>query len=68
MARKFKRIKISLPQNLLNEVDGVVKTEKMTRSGFIREAMKYYLQERKKRQIRERMQEGYIGMMAHKKR
>ena len=40
MARKFKRIMISLPQNLLNEVDGVVKTEKMTRSGFIREAMK----------------------------
>jgi CopG family transcriptional regulator/antitoxin EndoAI len=53
---------ISLPQNLLKEVDGVVEMEKRTRSEFIREAMKLYLQERKKRQIRERMQEGYIEM------
>ncbi len=65
---KTKRIMISLPQNLLNEVDGIAKTEKMTRSEFIRETMKLYLQEREKRQIRERMQEGYIEMMAHKKR
>ncbi len=61
MART-KRIMISLPQNLLKEVDGVVEMEKRTRSEFIREAMKLYLQERKKRQIRERMQEGYIEM------
>jgi len=53
---------ISLPQNLLSEVDGVVELEKRTRSEFIREAMKLYLQERKKRQIRERMQEGYMEM------
>jgi CopG family transcriptional regulator/antitoxin EndoAI len=53
---------ISLPQNLLKEVDGVVEMEKRTRSEFIREAMKLYLQERRKRQIRERMQEGYIEM------
>ncbi len=61
MART-KRIMISLPQNLLKEVDGVVEMEKRTRSEFIREAMKLYLQERRKRQIRERMQEGYIEM------
>ncbi|HAA35035.1 MAG TPA: hypothetical protein DCD97_06980 [Firmicutes bacterium] len=59
---RTKRIMISLPQNLLKEVDGVVEMEKRTRSEFIREAMKLYLQERKKRQIRERMQEGYIEM------
>ncbi|RJX29145.1 MAG: ribbon-helix-helix protein, CopG family [Dethiobacter sp.] len=53
---------ISLPQNLLKEVDGVVEMEKRTRSEFIREAMKLYLQERRKRQIRERMQEGYLEM------
>ncbi len=53
---------ISLPQHLLSEVDGVVELEKRTRSEFIREAMKLYLQERKKRQIRERMQEGYMEM------
>lgn len=61
MART-KRIMISLPQTLLKEVDGVVEMEKRTRSEFIREAMKLYLQERRKRQIRERMQEGYIEM------
>ncbi len=59
---RTKRIMISLPQNLLSEVDGVVELEKRTRSEFIREAMKLYLQERKKRQIRERMQEGYMEM------
>lgn len=59
---RTKRIMISLPQNLLSEVDGVVELEKRTRSEFIREAMKLYLQERRKRQIRERMQEGYMEM------
>ncbi len=57
-----KRIMISLPNNLLSEVDGIVAIEKSTRSGFIREAMKLYLQERKKRQIREKMQRGYQEM------
>lgn len=61
MART-KRIMISLPQALLKEVDGVVEMEKRTRSEFIREAMKLYLQERRKKQIRERMQEGYMEM------
>ncbi len=61
MART-KRIMISLPQNLLKEVDGVVEMERRTRSEFIREAMKLYLQERRKKQIRERMQEGYMEM------
>jgi CopG family transcriptional regulator/antitoxin EndoAI len=57
-----KRIMISLPNNLLSEVDGIVAMEKRTRSEFIREAMKLYLQERKKRQIREKMQRGYQEM------
>ena len=52
----------SLPQTLLKEVDGVVEMERRTRSEFIREAMKLYLQERRKKQIRERMQEGYMEM------
>ncbi len=53
---------ISLPQNLLTEVDGVVELERKSRSEFIREAMKLYLQERKRRHIREHMQEGYMQM------
>lgn len=59
---RTKRIMISLPHNLLKEVDGVVEMEKRTRSEFIREAMNLYLQERKKKQIRERLQEGYMEM------
>ena len=57
-----RRIMISLPSNLLQEVDGIVATEERTRSEFIREAMKLYLHERKKRYIREKMQKGYREM------
>lgn len=57
-----KRIMISFPHNLLQEVDGVVAKEKRTRSEFIREAMKLYLRERKKQQIREKMERGYRDM------
>ena len=53
---------ISLPSQLLTEVDGIVSSEKRTRSEFIREAMKYYLQERRRNQIREEMQKGYMEM------
>ena len=57
-----KRIMISLPDQLLEEVDGIVATENSNRSEFIRQAMKLYLLERKKRQIREKMQRGYMEM------
>lgn len=57
-----KRIMISLPHNLLEEVDGIVADEKRTRSDFIREAMRLYLAEREKLLIRERMQRGYVEM------
>lgn len=57
-----KRIMISLPKHLLQEVDGMVQREKSNRSEFIRQAMKLYLNERKKRIIREMMQQGYMEM------
>lgn len=57
-----KRIMISLPNSLLEEVDGIVSNEKKNRSEFIREAMKLYLRERKKIQIREKMKNGYLEM------
>jgi CopG family transcriptional regulator/antitoxin EndoAI len=53
---------ISIPQNLLQEVDGMVQQEKSNRSEFIRQAMKLYLFERRKREIRETMQKGYMEM------
>lgn len=57
-----KRIMISLPNHLLEEVDGIVQEEKSNRSEFIRQAMRVYLMERKKRHIRESMQRGYMEM------
>ncbi len=57
-----KRIMISLPTNLLQEVDGIVARENLSRSEIIRRAMKMYVQERKKRIIREMMQRGYMEM------
>lgn len=57
-----KRIMISLPDHLLQEVDGIVERENSNRSEFIRQAMKLYLTERKKRHLRETMQRGYLEM------
>lgn len=57
-----KRIMISLPESLLKEVDGFAMMEKRNRSEFIREAMKLYIAERKRRTIREQMKNGYQEM------
>lgn len=59
---KTKRIMVSVPNHLLQEVDGIVEQENLNRSEFIREAMNLYLQERKKRNIRESMRNGYLEM------
>lgn len=61
-AQNTRRIMISLPEYLLLEVDGVVERENSNRSEFIRQAMKLYLTERKKRFLRETMQRGYMEM------
>lgn len=57
-----RKILINLPNNLLKEVDDLVKEEQQNRSEFIREAMKLYLRERKKIRIRESMKKGYMEM------
>ena len=57
-----KRIMISLPDYLLQGVDGVVENENSNRSELIRQAMRLYLLERKKRVLRETMQRGYMEM------
>ncbi|MDN5347108.1 MAG: CopG family transcriptional regulator / antitoxin EndoAI [Clostridia bacterium] len=57
-----KRIMISLPENLLAEVDDWANSEKRNRSEFIREAMKLYIAERQRRRLREEMKRGYQEM------
>jgi len=59
---QVKRIMISLPDSLLAEVDGIVEAEQLNRSEFIREAMRLYIAERKRRMLREQMKIGYIEM------
>ncbi|MFZ5969468.1 MAG: CopG family ribbon-helix-helix protein [Bacillota bacterium] len=59
-----KRIIISLPNSLLQEVDNIVEIEKRNRSEFIREAMKLYIRERRKIETREKMKRGYREMGA----
>jgi len=53
---------ISLPQSLLEEVDGLAAVERRNRSEFIREAMRVYIAERKRRTVREEMKRGYQEM------
>ncbi|MGI6345296.1 MAG: CopG family ribbon-helix-helix protein [Bacillota bacterium] len=53
---------ISLPDTLLAEVDGIVALENRNRSELIREAMNMYLQEVKRRRIREELINGYVEM------
>ena len=57
-----RRIMISLPNSLLQEVDGIVSSHNTNRSYLIREAMSMYINEIKKQQIRERLQTGYQAM------
>ncbi|HPZ43096.1 MAG TPA: ribbon-helix-helix protein, CopG family [Bacillota bacterium] len=59
---QLKRVMISLPDTLLAEVDGIAAAEQLNRSEFIREAMKLYIAERKRRLLREQMKKGYLEM------
>ena len=53
---------ISLPDNLLKEVDFIVSTGKINRSEFVREAMKLYIREIRKIEMRDKMKKGYQEM------
>jgi CopG family transcriptional regulator/antitoxin EndoAI len=57
-----KKILISIPENLLHELDNAVKSEGTNRSDFIRKATRYYLIEKRKLEIRDKMKAGYLEM------
>lgn len=59
---ELKRIIVSLPHNLLQEIDSIVSQERCSRSEFIREAMRLYIEEKRKREVREQMKKGYLAM------
>mgnify|MGYP000080404083 CR=1 FL=1 len=59
-----KKVLITLPESLLHEVDSLASMDNITRSECVREAMRYYLAERKKAEIRESLIRGYQEMAA----
>ncbi|HHW49367.1 MAG TPA: ribbon-helix-helix protein, CopG family [Clostridiaceae bacterium] len=59
---EIKKVLISLPDNLLKEIDSIVSVEKINRSKFVRDAMKLYLRERRKVEMRDKLKKGYQEM------
>lgn len=59
---QFKKILISLPDNLLKEIDSLVTLENTNRSEFVRKATILYIREKKKLEMREMMKKGYKEM------
>nr|WP_092074691.1 ribbon-helix-helix protein, CopG family [Dendrosporobacter quercicolus]NSL47571.1 ribbon-helix-helix protein, CopG family [Dendrosporobacter quercicolus DSM 1736] len=53
---------ISIPNSLLQEVDGIIAMEKLSRSQFVRDAMRLYIEDRRRKAIRDNMRKGYQEM------
>ncbi len=59
---ELRRIMISIPNSLLQEVDGIIAMEKLSRSQFVRDAMRLYIEDRKRKAVRDLMRKGYQEM------
>lgn len=59
---QYKKILISVPDNLLEELDVMVSNEKTNRSMIVREAMSLYIREKHKVELRDKMKRGYEEM------
>lgn len=59
---QYKKIMISIPDNLLEELDNMVSNEKTNRSMLVREAMTLYIREKHKLELRNKMKIGYEEM------
>lgn len=57
-----RRVVVSLPSNLLDEVNDMVPIEYKNMSDFVMEAMKLFIAEKKKLEIIERLKNGYKEM------
>jgi CopG family transcriptional regulator/antitoxin EndoAI len=57
-----KRIIITVPEALLFEMDTVTMSESKNRSEIVREAIRFYLGERRRLLFREQMKKGYLEM------
>ncbi len=59
---QLKKVLITVPDNLLKQVDLIAQSEKTNRSEFVREAMKLYIKEKKRISLRKQMEKGYQEM------
>ncbi len=59
---QLKKILISLPDKMLEEIDSIITLEKINRSEFVRNAMKLYIREKKRVGLREKLIKGYQEM------
>lgn len=57
-----RRIMVCLPESLVEEMDGMSGQEKTNRSELMREAIRFYLAEKRKCTLREQMRRGYLEM------
>lgn len=60
MTVSTKRVMFTLPSGLLERVDEEVKKLETNRSNLIREALEYFLEERRRHELRELLKEGYL--------
>jgi len=56
----MKKIMITIPSNLLNEVEKKAREKNYNRSRIIREFLQAYLDEQKRIELYEKLKEGYI--------
>ncbi len=56
----MKKINVSIPSDLLKEVDKRAEVRNTTRSRIIREFLQVYLDDLKKLELKESLKEGYI--------
>lgn len=61
---QLKKILVSLPDSLLEQVNDYAQSSGINRSELVREAMKEYIANRKKSEMRERLKKGYEMMSA----
>jgi len=60
-AQMMRRIMITVPPHLLQQVDEAATRLHFNRSQFIRRAIEFFLEEQRRRELRELLKEGYLA-------
>ncbi len=59
---QYKKVLITIPESLLDEIDAVADSEKTSRSELIRQVMKEYVDKHNKKCLRDALISGYREM------